>query len=427
MNRPVGLQWPGRKRHLPPAVDVGLTPLLRLPGTLADRGAVRLIRGEALQVAERLLHEGLRGHIDVIHLDPPFGSQVDYARLRDLRIIGADGTPRTIPLQLPAYGDTDADDLAGYLDDLEPVLQRCRELLSARGSLYVHLDFRRGPYVRMLLDELFGADHLVNEIVWAYGLGGSSATRFQRKHDILYFYARDLKHHWFRAPQQAATSSLLLGQPKRATDVWVTEGREDEDRIVNDWPDALVEKTLSNRDPERTGYPTQKPLALAMRLVQASLPPGGLACDLMSGSGTFGVAAALLGRDAILGDRSDIALDTARGRLVNAGAAVTLQALATCVPAVRAIDVRVRVDLLQVHLDGAEVPEVAGISGPDALSAWGLCRDDGQGLVALAWWDGGAGRLRPEVPRALAYSPGQGPLTWLGIDVAGQWYRCDLS
>ena len=317
MNRPVGLQWPGRKRHLPPAVDVGLTPLLRLPGTLADSGAVRLIRGEALQVAERLLHEGLRGHIDVIHLDPPFGSQVDYARLRDLRIIGADGTPRTIPLQLPAYGDTDADDLAGYLDDLEPVLQRCRELLSARGSLYVHLDFRRGPYVRMLLDELFGADHLVNEIVWAYGLGGSSATRFQRKHDILYFYARDLKHHWFRAPQQAATSSLLLGQPKRATDVWVTEGREDEDRIVNDWPDALVEKTLSNRDPERTGYPTQKNESLLRRIIQASSNPGDLVLDAFAGASTTGVVAASEGRRFLLIDASPVALSVSRARLVS--------------------------------------------------------------------------------------------------------------
>lgn len=427
MTRPVALQWLGRQRDLPAAVDVGLTPLLHLPSTVADRGAVRLIRGEALHVAERLLHEGLRGRIDVIHLDPPFGSQVDYARLRDLRITDEDGTAREVPLALPAYGDTDADDLAGYLDDMEPVLQRCRELLSPRGSLYVHLDFRRGPYVRMLLDELFGADHLVNEIVWAYGLGGSSATRYQRKHDVLYFYARDVKHHWFRAPQQAATSSLMRGQPKRATDVWVTEGREDDDRIVNDWPDALVEKTLSNRDPERTGYPTQKPLALAMRLVQASLPPGGLACDLMSGSGTFGVAAALLGHHAILGDRSDIALDTARGRLVKAGAAVALQALTPCLPAIRSIGARVRIEAGRVHLDGAEVPEVAGVAGLDALSAWGLCRADAQGWLALAWWDGGAGRVRPDVARMLEFSPTQAPLTWLGIDVAGQWYRYEIA
>lgn len=434
MTRTVRLTWPGRGLDRGAALRTQplhheLHPLVHLPATARDRGTARLIRGDALHVAERLLQEGLAGRVDVVHLDPPFGSQVDYARVRDLQIRQEDGGVREVPLKLPAYDDTDGEDLAGYLDALEPVLRQCHRLLSPRGSLYVHLDFRRGPYVRVLLDEIFGADHLVNEIVWAYGLGGSSDARFQRKHDVLYFYARDVKNHWFQAPLQAATSHRMRGQPKRATDVWVTESAQDGVRIERDWPDALVEKTLSNRDPERTGYPTQKPLALAARLVQASLPPGGLGLDLMAGSGTFGVAAVLLGRDVILGDRGDIALDTARGRLVAAGAQVRCEGL-TCEPGVVRIQADVQVqrgaDRCQARMESLELPGDLDLPAFDRLSAWGLCTPQGAGLRALTWWDAGAPRIRPPVPRELTFAPTPEPLVWLGVDVRGQWYRCDL-
>jgi len=431
--RKVRLEWHGRPLSAPPVEVRDLQPGLHLAATQAERGSVRLLRGEALAVADRLLGEGLAGQIDLVHLDPPFGSEVDYARVRSLKV-----ADETIDIQFDAYGDSDGGDLAGYLETLVPVLHRAHQLLSERGSIYVHLDFRRGPYVRMLLDEIFGADNLINEIIWAYGLGGSARGRFQRKHDVLYFYARNKNHLWFRAPQEEATSSLLRGQPKQATDIWRTPDREDETRIERAWPDMLVDKTLSNRDPERTGYPTQKPLALAMRMVQASLPPDGTLLDLMAGSGTAGVAATLLGRHAILGDCSDIALDCARGRVVGTGSAAQcdtlgrqglLQVLPGPPPARRSAQ-GVTLDQLVLPWQDGMLPALSPHNGRchgDLLSAWGVgARQLDASFRILGWWEGGALRTRSNVPRDLALTPpllAQQPLFWLGFDVLGRgWY-----
>ncbi len=431
--REVRLEWPQRPLAPPPPLPRDLQPGLQLPGAPLAGGSVRLVRGEALAVADRLLGEGLAGQIDLVHLDPPFGSEANYARARTLQI-----GSQNIDIELDAYGDTDGGDLAGYLETLYPVLHRAWQLLSERGSIYVHLDFRRGPYVRMLLDEIFGADNLVNEIIWAYGLGGSARGRFQRKHDVLYFYARDKKKMWFQAPREEATSSLLRGQPKQATDIWRTPDREDETRIERAWPDALVDKTLSNRDPERTGYPTQKPLALALRMVQASLPPGGMLLDSMAGSGTAGVAAALLGQRATLGDRSDVAIDCARGRAVAAGAAVRCEAIGLQgllaplpgpPPARREGPIVALGELRLPWQEGAQpvLSSHNGRCGGDLLSAWGVgVRGTDGSFAVVGWWDGGAQRTRPNVPPSLTLPDAalaQEPLFWLGFDVLGRgWY-----
>lgn len=435
--RQVRLDWPSRPHAAPPIAPRILHPGLSIPASGLGRGSVRLLQGEALAVADRLLGEGLGGHFDLIHLDPPFGSDANYARARTLRVGDAD-----LEVQLEAYGDDDGGDVAGYLDGLYPVLLRCHALLSERGSLYLHLDFRRGPYVRLLLDEIFGADNLVNEIVWAYGLGGSSRSRFQRKHDTVYFYARNAARQWFVAPQEEATSSMLRGKAKVATDIWRTASRDDEATIERAWPDSLLDKTLSNRDPERTGYPTQKPLALALRMMQASLPPGGLMLDLMSGSGTAGVAAALVGGRAVLGDRSLIALDCGRGRAVATGAAVTVDA----VDAARVFQrLEGRAPATQaggaVHLVDVQLPWPAGEQpelerqgrghGADLLSAWGVGvqRSDGA-FEVLAWWEGGAQRHRAKVPTELACAalPTQDrALHWLAVDVLGRGWFAALA
>lgn len=446
--RAVRLQWPERPTHAPAALPRDLTALLRLPGA-ASGATARLLAGDALAVADRLLQDGQAGTFDLVHLDPPFGSEADYSRKRGLEVAGQP----PLELTLAAYGDSDGGDLAGYLDALHPVLCRYHQLLAPHGSLYLHLDHRRGPYARLLLDEIFGADHLINQIIWAYGLGGSSRRRFQRKHDVIYFYARDPRRLSFAAPQEAATSSMLAGQPKLATDTWVTPDRHDEAGIERDWPDELVSKTLSNRDPERTGYPTQKPLALALRMVSASVPPGGKVLDLMSGSGTVGVAAALLGRHAVLGDRSAVALDVARGRLVGAGARVEVSSVDgeagwRALPGGASVQIeaqpagRSRVTLgalrlpwsdRDVHAPAevrARLGELAHTDGAELLSAWGLAQRDPDGaLRSVASWDGGARRNRELVPRSLSPAVADtqsAPLWWWGVDVRGHMWRCPL-
>jgi hypothetical protein len=277
----------------------------------------------------------------------------------------------------------------------------------------LHLDFRRAPHARLLLDERFGPDNLRNEIVWAYGLGGSSKDRFGRKHDVIQFYAKDPRHTYFQAPLQKATSQRMKGQSKRATDVWQTAHRGEDAQIAGAWPDSLIDLTLSNSDSQRTGYPTQKPIALLDRIVYASLPPGGVALDPMAGSGTLGVAAVRAGGIAILGDRSEVALDASRGRLVEAGARVQLDALDGTLQIQTLTEGHARVVDATVEL---ELPA----SQTDALSAWGVL--DAQGN-ALAWWDGGAQRTRERVPQMLQLQAGT-PHRLITIDTAGKlWTR----
>jgi DNA modification methylase len=402
-----------------------------------------MMAADALAAADRLLEEGMAEKFDVAFLDPPFGSEADYGRRRSLQLDG-----QKLDLTLAAYGDSDGGDLAGYLERLYPVLSRYHALLAPHGSLYLHLDYRRGPYARALLDEIFGADALVNQIVWAYGLGGSSRRRYQRKHDVIYFYAKDPKRRYFQPPHEEATSSMLAGQPKLATDTWQSPHRDDGAGIEFDWPDELVRKTLSNRDPERTGYPTQKPLALATRIVQASAPPGGRVLDLMAGSGTLGVAAALLGRDAVLGDSGDIALDVIRGRVTSAGAALSYGGVddvgawtrwSSGQPPARLEALAPGHWRVELQRHAMSLPSAAVMAKPQALerlhraamqdarslwSAWGVAhrQQDGR-LEVCAHWDGGAARNRPTVQDRLDIElPGASPaaLLWWGVDVLGR-------
>ena len=145
------------------------------------------------------------------------------------------------------------------------------------------------------MDAVLGVDNFRNEIIWSYGLGGSSPKRYSRKHDVILFYTKS-DRYTFNKPQTPAKSQKLKGRMKGATDVW-------------DIP------SLNNMAKERTGFPTQKPLALYGRIIEASTDPGGLVLDPFCGSGTTLVAAERLGRRWIGIDANSMAIDTARERL----------------------------------------------------------------------------------------------------------------
>ncbi len=378
---------------------------------------------------QALQAQGWAGRVDVIHLDPPFGTELDFARVRDVPLADS-----TVTQQVQAYHDTM--DLPQWLSWMRAVLAGCHQLLSSRGALYLHLDFRRAAYARLLLDELFGSEQLLNEIIWSYGLGGSSPRRFQRKHDVIALYAKDVKKVWFQAPRQVATSIRMRGQSKAATDVWQTADTAEDAAIVGAWPDDLVEKTMTNMDKERTGYPTQKPLALCARMVQASLPAGGVALDLMCGSGTFGVAAAGAGAEVLLADMGACALDVARARMLVAGHALTLERQLGSALQIHEISVQLsRQPSGQVGLAAVNWPETStdlqGL-GIDALVAWGLADGkpglDGQAApTVLAWWEGSAGRQRPLVAKSLAVAAPEDVRYWLGVDVHGAWWCAPWS
>lgn len=251
-----------------------------MPGQDGARGpspAASLHCGDCLDVIPA---HGWRG-IDLVYVDPPFNTG------RTLE--GRGGLSFG-----DRFGGTD-----GFLSFLRPRLEACIGALAPDGAILVHVDWRTSHRVRVLLDDLLGERAFVNHIVWHYGLGGSGPRSFARKHDDILFYAKGPAYH-FTAPRVPARSARLAGRTKKATDV-------------------LDIPAINNMAFERTGWPTQKPLALLSTLVDACCPPGGTVLDPMCGSGTTLVAAARSGRSCHGIDADQRALKIAAWRLGREG------------------------------------------------------------------------------------------------------------
>lgn len=207
---------------------------------------------------------------------------------------------RTTPVGSPSFGDVHDD----YVAFLEPRLAELGRVLAPDGSLFLHLNWREVHYAKVLLDRLFGRASFMNEIVWAYDYGARTRRRWPAKHDTILWYAKDPRRYVFNyalvdrvpylAPALAGPEKAARG--KTLTDVW--------------W-----QTVVSPTGREKTGYPTQKPLALAERIVRVHSSPGDLVLDCFAGSGTVGEAAARLGRRFLLVDESAEAVEVMRRRL----------------------------------------------------------------------------------------------------------------
>lgn len=233
----------------------------------------------------------------LIYLDPPFAVGKTFRMLRDV-----DTGEGTFEAGRAAYDDTWAT-LDDYLAAIEPVVKAAHDALHDEGSLLLHCDHRAAPYLAIACDRTFGmgdrgprkhAPGFRNTLIWRYGLGGSSKRCYPKKHDVIFWYTKGARWH-FDPPMVPATSQRMKGKLKKA-------------------PDVLDVPAINNMAKERTGYPTQKPLALLELLVRAHTQPGDWVCDPMCGSGTTGVAALRLGRNALLGDVGDAAIAVARAR-----------------------------------------------------------------------------------------------------------------
>jgi DNA modification methylase len=226
--------------------------------------------------------------IDFLYADPPFNTG------------STKRTPPNAKKRTPTSTDAHYADSFGSPQDfiawLRPRLLASISLLKPSALICLHVDWRTAHHVRLLLDDLLGADRFVNHLIWSYGLGGSSPRRFARKHDDLLLYSLHPDRYWFDPPRIPATSNRLRGQSKKATDV-------------------LDIPSINNMARERTGYPTQKPLALLDMLVRACCPPGGTVLDPCCGSGTTLVAAARAGRRAFGMDISPAAVALTKKRL----------------------------------------------------------------------------------------------------------------
>ena len=246
--------------------------------------------------------------IDLVYTDPPFntGATQRQQRLRTTADPNDDRTGfggrryRSQPVSDHAYADA-FDDYPAFL---EPRLREIHRLLAPTGALYLHLDAREVHYIKVLCDRIFGRDCFLNEIIWAYDFGGRPKRRWPAKHDTILYYVKDPTAYTFnrddidRIPYMAPG---LVGAEKAAKGKLPTDT----------WWHTVVPTSGS----ARTGYPTQKPEALAERIIRASSNPGDLICDPFAGSGTVGAVAARLGRRFLLIDQNPDAIAVMRDRL----------------------------------------------------------------------------------------------------------------
>lgn len=258
-----------------------------------------------------------RGRVQLIYLDPPFGTG-DVFHLKLPR-----GGKR---LSIPIFSDTRPE--AEYLGWMRTILEGCRELLSPTGALYLHIDYRMSAQLRLLLDEIFGRQHFMNEIIWSYKTGGRSTRRYPRKHDNILFYRKSSRVYFNISAVGKPRGAERRNHMKRFVDA---DGRvcfsirsggktytyyEDTPVYPSDvWTDI---EHLQQKDRERVGYATQKPEALLERIVLASSREGDLVMDLFSGSGTTAAVASRLGRRFVAVDASPAALYTLRQRQLRA-------------------------------------------------------------------------------------------------------------
>lgn len=275
-------------------------------------GTFHLGRAEELLSA---LIEEYAGKVQLIYLDPPFGTGDKFSLT-----VGRGKNKR----EYAAYSDTM--ERGEYLALMRRILEGCHKLLSPTGALYMHIDYRYSAHFRLMLDEIFGEQNFQNEIIWAYKSGGRATRYFARKHDVLLYY-RKSKSVYFdikavgipRGPERRNHMKRGIDEQGRLYFSIKSGGRiyryyEDTPVFPSDvWDDI---EHLHQRDPERTGYATQKPEALLRRVILASSQPGSLVMDLFSGSGTTACVAAQTGRKFIVADSSPVAMQVCRSRLL---------------------------------------------------------------------------------------------------------------
>ena len=255
------------------------------------------------------------GSIHLIATDPPFKKGKDFHATPDSLAVGAKFQDRwswaddveqawvdqieddwpAVHAVIEGAKTTYGQDMAAFLCFMGVRLLEMRRVLREDGSIYLHIDHTAHAYVKALMDAVFGKANFQNEIVWSYGLGGSSRKRFSRKHDTLLFYTKGTT--WtFHKPLVPATSQRMKGEMKGATDVWPIP-------------------SINNQANERTGYPTQKPLVLYERIIEASSNPGDMVLDPFCGCATTPIAAERLSRQWVGMDIWDGALGIVKQRM----------------------------------------------------------------------------------------------------------------
>lgn len=299
----------------------------------------RLCYGDNLLVMQALLNgdeatglPSMRGKIDLIYIDPPYDSKADYRT--KITLPNCDIEQRPNVLEQFAYSDTWKEGTVSYLKMMYPRLYLMKELLSEQGSIYVHVDWHVGHYVKILLDDIFGKDVFKNEIVWSYSRWANVSSSFQRMHDTIFFYTKNqdaifneqripLEEKRKRNLVQIVNGKKVSMRDEKGNVIY----REQTDKPVSDCWDEIefYEKNniwddiyqVGKNGKERLNYETQKPEKLLERIIKSSSNEGSIVADFNGGSGTTGAVAERLGRRWIMSDFGKPANMIMRKRLID--------------------------------------------------------------------------------------------------------------
>lgn len=293
----------------------------------------KIFWGDNLQVMSHLLKE-YRGKIDLIYIDPPFDSKADYKKKIEVKGVGKAETDST-SFEEKQYGDIWTND--EYLQFMYERLLIMRELLSESGSIYVHCDWHKSSFLRIILDEVFGPENFRNEIVWSYfGFKRATSKKFPQKHDLIYSYTKNSDNYTWNVQYRPHSPEYIKRFKKDENgrlyrdDVNPTGGGTriiylDEvkgDIIDSVWNDIPPVNPVAK---ERCDYPTQKPEKLVERIINASTNPGDLVFDCFMGSGTTQAVAMKLGRRFIGADINLGSIQTTTKRLINVASELSEQ------------------------------------------------------------------------------------------------------
>ena len=267
----------------------------------------RVIQGDNLSALKSIPESS----VQLIYVDPPFNTGRTQTRGTSVTTrseqgnrIGFKGQRYEIVKETVLSYD---DEFSDYWSFLEPRLEEAWRVLNETGTLYLHLDYREAHYAKVLLDALFGKECFLNEIIWAYDYGGKAKSRWPAKHDTILVYVKDPATYYFNNEEVDREPYMAPGL--------VTPEKVEKGKLPTDvWWHTIVSPTGT----EKTGYPTQKPLGILRRVIQASSKPGDLVLDFFAGSGTTGAAALELNRQFILIDQNPEAIGVMKERFANA-------------------------------------------------------------------------------------------------------------
>ncbi|MBR5253842.1 MAG: site-specific DNA-methyltransferase [Bacteroidales bacterium] len=279
------------------------------PQEIESKWCNRLIYGDNLLAMQALLTgdkssnlEALRGKVDLIYIDPPFDSKADYRT--KITLPGNEITQKPTTFEQFGYSDLWQKGTVSYLEYMYPRLLLMRELLSDKGSIYVHIDWHVGHYIKILLDDIFGKENFVNEIVWSYRSGGASKkTSLPRKHDNIFFYCKNPNNFSinFKTERQYLEKPFMGSKQDSSgryyVDTLLRDVFEGAPYIINDTKiEQYNMRPVLNLSSERIGYATQKPEGFIKALIEIATNEGDLVCDFFGGSGTTAAVAERLGR-----------------------------------------------------------------------------------------------------------------------------------